>query len=97
MKNAVITNDPASYSELFENDNSLKINHPAVQKMQELSGRKAWAAPTAVERIEVYKECHRLADDLYQLTGSRKVITQVMRFGEMLLAKNHGKTIQANQ
>jgi hypothetical protein len=65
--------------------------------MQKLSGRKAWVSPTAVERVEVYKECHRLADDLYHLTGSKKVIAQVMRFGEMLLAKKHGSSVQANQ
>ncbi len=74
-----------TYCELLNQDNSLNQGHPAVLRMQELSNQVMEKTPTAITRLEVHKECHRLADDLYRLTGSKRMFTHVLRIGNLLL------------
>lgn len=100
MKSTMNLQASTHYSELFEAGSALNISHPAVQKMQQLSDQVAGTAPTAIDRIEVYKECHRLADDLYRLTGSKRLFNHVMRIGDLLLARivgNPAEPVQVNQ
>ena len=90
----------ASYSGIFEEGNVLNISNPALMKMQVLSNQAAIHNPTAITKLEVYKECHILADDLYRLTGSKKMMSQVLRVGDLLLARIFGNpthSLQANQ
>ncbi len=96
MKSITLQKEMMSFKALLNDKGELAAENPAVKKMQDLSSLKAWAAPTAVERVEVFKECHRLAEELYQLTGSKDVTAQVMRFGEILLDKSRTITAQAN-
>lgn len=100
MKSAMNLQASTHYSELFEEGSALNIRHPAVLKMQQLSEQVAGTAPTAIDRLEVYKECHRLADDLYRLTGSKKLFSHVMRIGDLLLARiigNQTEPVRVNQ
>lgn len=97
MRNEKFANNTKAYRALLNDHGQINTDHPAFLNMQTLSGAKSPATPTAVERVEIYKECHRLADAFYRLTGSRQVIGQVMRFGEMLLAKSEAKALQVNQ
>jgi hypothetical protein len=100
MKSAMNLKAKTNYSELFDEGSSLKQFHPALQRMQELSDQAAASAPTAITRLEVYKECHRLADDLYRLTGSKKVMIHVLRIGDLLLSRilgNQAQSLQVNQ
>jgi hypothetical protein len=87
MKSAMNLQASNQYCELLDQDAGLKNCHPAVQLMQELSGQAVRFAPTAVDRLEVYKECHRLADDLYRLTGSRLILAHVLKLGDLLLSR----------
>ncbi len=81
LNQSAITN----YCELLDQDNSLNQGHPAVLRMQELSSQVPVKTATAITRLEVHKECHRLADDLYRLTGSKRMFTHVLRIGNLLL------------
>ncbi len=85
MNSAPIINETAYYNELLDEKESLKQYHPAVRKMQVLSDQLNQPALTAIDKLEIYKECHRLADDLYRLTGSKKIVARVMSFGELLM------------
>lgn len=75
------------YRELREAAALLDGQGPALEHMAELSGATNRDIPTALTRLEVYKECHNLADDLYRLTGSKKVYNNVLRIGNLLLAR----------
>ena len=100
MKSALNLQASTFYNDLFEDGNRLNDGHPSLQLMQELSNRVAGPAPTALDRIEVYKECHRLADDLYRLTGSKRLSIHVLSIGDMLLSRILGNSVdfmQANQ
>ena len=100
MKSTMNTRASTYYSELFEEGSSLKICHPAVQRMQELSGRLPGRVPTALDKLEVYKECHRLADDLYRLTGNKEMFAHILRIGDLLLSRIPGSqspSLHANQ
>ncbi len=99
MKNTVNTQASTNYSEiLFEG--SLQVSHPAMATMQELAGQVSKSSPTAIDRLEVYKECHRLADDLYRLTGNKKLFNHVLRIGDLLLSRifnNKPHSLHVNQ
>ncbi len=100
MKNEKNLHAAASYSGLFEEGNVLNMSSPALKKMQVLSNQAAIHNPTAITKLEVYKECHILADDLYRLTGSKKMMSQVLRVGDLLLARifgNQDSSLHANQ
>ncbi len=100
MKSAVNTQASTYYGELFEQGNSLNCSHPALHRMQELSLQVAGPAPTALDKLEVYKECHRLADDLYRLTGSKRIFVHVLRIGDLLLSRilgNQSSSLHVNQ
>lgn len=100
MKNAINTQASTYYGEIFEKGACMEDLHPAMQRMQELSDQVPGSNPTAVDRLEVYKECHRLADDLYRLTGNKRLFAHVLRIGDLLLSrifKNHPYSLHANQ
>ncbi len=86
-----------SYSEMFAEDGSLNNTHPGLKKMQELSVLTDGAEPTAVAKLEVYKECHRLADDLYRVTGSKRIFAHVLRIGNLLLSRIFNEPSQKMQ
>lgn len=99
MKNVINTQASTNFSELFI-EGSVQVSHPAMATMQELSDQVSKSTPTAIDRLEVYKECHRLADDLYRLTGNKKLFNHVLRIGDLLLArifKNKPHSLHANQ
>ncbi len=87
MKKMTNTDALDCYKDLFDEQYCLKGAHPAFVRMQELSAAANYAEPTALTRLEVYKECHRLADELYEMTGSKRVSTHVMRIGNLLLSR----------
>ncbi len=87
MKKTLNLKAVTNYRELLEEDNSLKQHHPGLQRMQELSAAVSGREPTAITRLEVYKECYRLADDLYRLTGSKRIFAHVLRIGNLLLSR----------
>ncbi|MGM0652771.1 MAG: hypothetical protein ACQES4_08340 [Bacillota bacterium] len=86
MKNAINTQASTNYGEIIF-EGSLQVSHPAMTTMQELSGRVSKSTPTALDKLEVYKECHRLADDLYRLTGNKRIFASVIRIGDLLLSR----------
>ena len=78
----------------------MEDSHPAMQRMQELSDKLPGSTPTAIDRLEVYKECHRLADDLYRLTGNKRLFAHVLRIGDLLLSRifsNQPHSMHGNQ
>jgi len=77
----------SAYRELLGEDNRINLDHPVVLQMQKMSEKVPAKEPMAITRLEVQKECHRLADDLYQLTGSDAVFSQVQRIGNTLLTR----------
>ena len=90
----------AGYSGLFEEGHVLNMSGPVLKKMQSLSNKAAMHNPTAITKLEVYKECHILADDLYRLTGNKKMMAQVLRVGDLLLSRifgNQDRSLHANQ
>ncbi len=87
MKSSINIQATTDYGDLFAEGSSLNLSHPALQRMQELSVQAEGSAPTALDRLEVYKECHRLADDLYQVTGNKKISAHVLRIGDLLLSR----------
>ena len=100
MKKVMNIQASTHYSELFSENSALNLSHPAVIRMQALSDQVTGNAPTAIDRLEVYKECHRLADDLYRLTGSKRLFRHVMRIGDLLLSRIVGspaEPVQVNQ
>ena len=99
MKNVINTQASTDFSELFY-EGSLQASHPAMATMHELSAQASKSTPTAIDRLEVYKECHRLADDIYRLTGNKKLFNHVLRIGDLLLSrifKNKSHSLHANQ
>jgi hypothetical protein len=100
MKNEKNLHAAASFRGIFEDGNILNISNPALKRMQVLSSQAAMHNPTAITKLEVYKECHVLADDLYRLTGNKKMMTQVLRVGDLLLSRifgNQDRSLHANQ
>jgi hypothetical protein len=100
MKNEENLQAAANYSELFEDDRVLNMSNLALKKMQTLSNQAAMHNPTGITKLEVYKECHILADDLYRLTGNKKMMAQVLRVGDLLLSRifgNSDRSLHANQ
>ncbi len=95
MKNEKNLQATASYSGLFDDGHVLNMSNPALKKMQVLSDQAAMYNPTAITKLEVYKECHILADDLFHLTGDTKMIAQVLRVGDLLLSKVFGNPAQS--
>ena len=87
MKTVMNLKAVTNYGELFNEDNSLNMCHPGLKKMQELSAMSGANEPTAVTKLEVYKECHRLAGDLYRVTGSKRIFAHVLRIGNLLLSR----------
>ncbi len=91
MKNVINTQASTSYTELLAGGTALPESHPAVQQMLDLSDQVSGSSPTAIDRIEVYKECHRLADDLYRMTGNKRLHSHVIRIGDLLLSRVFNK------
>ncbi len=87
-----------NYRELFdENYCSREEQQAGLKKMQELSDSLKGAEPTAISKIEVYKECHRLVDDLYRLTGSKRLFAHVLKIGNLLLSRLFNDTEKTAQ
>lgn len=100
MKNVINAQATSSYSKLFAGETILQESHPALQQMLELSDQVSSNSPTAIDRIEVYKECHRLADDLFRLTGNKRLHGHVIRIGDLLLSRIFNKktrSVNGNQ
>ncbi len=91
MKSITNLNSLDSYRDLLDENNSLKGFHPALKTMQDLSDKSTVLAPTAINRLEVYKECHRLADDIFMITGSKKLMKPILRLGDLLILRLFGK------
>ncbi len=88
MKNTKNLKAVTNYRELFDENYCAREEQQAgLAKMQELSDSLSGVKPTAITRLEVYKECHRLADDLYRLTGSKRLFAHVLRIGNLLLSR----------
>lgn len=100
MNNLTNLEAVSNYRAMLEENNCLKDYHPGLQRMQELSAEFSGPEPTAITRLEIHKECHILAEDLYRLTGSKTIFTQVQRIGNMLLTrlmKNSEKSTGINR
>jgi len=94
MKSITNINSLNDYRDLMDAENSLKGLHPALKLMQDLSDRAKTVTPTGITRLEVYKECHRLADDIYRITGSKKLMKPILRMGDLLILRLFGKQDQ---
>ena len=91
MKSVTNINSLNDYRKLLDAENSLKAFHPALNNMQDLSDNVDSANPTAITRLEIYKECHRLADEIYRITGSKKLMAPILRMGDLLMLRLFGR------
>ncbi len=97
MSKAMNLSELTCYREILAYGESPDCTHPALQRMGELSASITETVPTAVTRLEVFKECHRLAEELYGLTGSKKMVDQVLRIGDLLLSRVFSGAAESRQ